>query len=46
MLRQTKDLLNLDVAATDGDILVMRKSNWWIGHDVLVAPQWIERVSW
>ena len=21
-------------------------SNWWLGHDVLVAPQWIQRVSW
>jgi hypothetical protein len=21
-------------------------SNWWLGHDVLVAPQWIKRVSW
>lgn len=26
--------------------LVVRTSNWWLGHDVLVAPQWIKRVSW
>lgn len=21
-------------------------SNWWVGHKVLVAPQWIKEVSW
>lgn len=26
--------------------LVVSTSNWWLGHDVLLAPQWIERVSW
>jgi len=26
--------------------LVVTTSNWWLGHDVLVAPQWIKRVSW
>jgi hypothetical protein len=26
--------------------LVVETSNWWIGHRVLVAPQWIERISW
>jgi len=26
--------------------LVVDTSNWWLGHQVLVAPQWIERVSW
>ncbi len=26
--------------------LVVRTSNWWLGHDVLVAPQWIKGVSW
>lgn len=26
--------------------LVVSTSNWWLGHDVLVAPQWIKRVSW
>jgi hypothetical protein len=26
--------------------LVVNTSNWWIGHKVLIAPQWIESVSW
>jgi len=26
--------------------LVVRTSNWWLGHDVLVASQWIKGVSW
>ena len=26
--------------------LVVNTSNWWLGHDVLVAPQWIKEVSW
>ena len=26
--------------------LVVSTSNWGLGHDVLVAPQWIRRVSW
>lgn len=26
--------------------LVVSTGNWWLGHDVLVAPQWIQRVSW
>ncbi len=26
--------------------LVVDTSNWWIGHQMLVAPQWIEGVSW
>jgi hypothetical protein len=26
--------------------LVVSTSNWWLGHDVLVAPQWIKSVSW
>lgn len=26
--------------------LVVSTSNWWFGHEVLVAPQWIRRVSW
>jgi uncharacterized protein YrrD len=26
--------------------LVVDTSNWWIGHKVLVAPQWISEVSW
>jgi uncharacterized protein YrrD len=26
--------------------LVVNTSNWWIGHQVLVSPQWITEVSW
>jgi hypothetical protein len=26
--------------------LVVDTSNWWMGHQILIAPQWIEAVSW
>jgi sporulation protein YlmC with PRC-barrel domain len=26
--------------------LVVATSNWWLGHHVLVAPQWIQEVRW
>ncbi len=26
--------------------LVANTSDWWLGHQVLIAPQWIENVSW
>jgi uncharacterized protein YrrD len=26
--------------------LIVSTSNWWLGHSVLVAPQWISEVSW
>ena len=26
--------------------LVANTSNWWMGHKILLVPQWIERVSW
>src|SRR5665213_1460101 len=26
--------------------LIVNTSNWWVGHQVLVSPQWIESVSW
>lgn len=26
--------------------LVVNTSNWWLGHDVLVAPEWIDDISW
>ena len=26
--------------------LVVNTSDWWLGHDVLVAPQWIDGISW
>ncbi len=25
---------------------IVNTSNWWLGHLVLVAPQWIQQVSW
>lgn len=26
--------------------LIVNTSNWWIGHEVLVSPEWIQNVSW
>jgi hypothetical protein len=26
--------------------LIVNTSNWWIGHEVLVSPEWIEEISW
>jgi hypothetical protein len=26
--------------------LIVDTSNWWLGHQVLIAPDWIENVSW
>jgi len=26
--------------------LIADTSSWWFGHEVLIAPQWIDRVSW
>ena len=26
--------------------LIVDTSNWWLGHQVLIAPQWIKAVSW
>ena len=26
--------------------LVIATSNWWFGHEVLIAPEWIREVSW
>jgi hypothetical protein len=26
--------------------LIVNTSNWWLGHQVLIAPYWIENVSW
>lgn len=26
--------------------LIVDTSNWWLGHQLLIAPQWIENVSW
>lgn len=26
--------------------LIVNTSNWWVGHEVLVSPEWIQGVSW
>lgn len=26
--------------------LVVNTRNWWLGHSVLIAPQWIESIEW
>jgi hypothetical protein len=26
--------------------LIVETSNWWVGHQVLIAPQWIQELSW
>jgi hypothetical protein len=26
--------------------LIVNTSNWWVGHSVLISPEWIEQVSW
>jgi hypothetical protein len=26
--------------------IIVNTSNWWLGHQVLIAPQWIQDVSW
>jgi len=26
--------------------LIVNTSNWWVGHKVLISPEWIDKVSW
>ncbi len=26
--------------------MIVNTSNWWVGHRVLVSPEWIQQVSW
>jgi hypothetical protein len=26
--------------------LIVNTSNWWVGHEVLVSPEWIQEISW
>jgi len=26
--------------------IIVNTSNWWIGHNVLISPEWIENVDW
>lgn len=37
-------LINEDTWAVQ--YLVVNTSNWWVGHRVLIAPEWIDVVSW
>jgi hypothetical protein len=30
----------------DQGCLVVNTSAWWFGHQVLIAPQWIQDISW
>jgi hypothetical protein len=25
---------------------IVNTGNWWLGHEVLIAPQWIEEINW
>jgi hypothetical protein len=26
--------------------IIVNTSNWWLGHEVLIAPEWIEDIDW
>jgi len=26
--------------------LIVNTSNWWLGHEVLIAPAWIKNIIW
>ena len=26
--------------------IIINTSNWWLGHQVIIAPQWIDDVNW
>ena len=26
--------------------IIVNTSNWWLGHQVIIAPQWIDDVNW
>ena len=26
--------------------MIVNTSNWWVGHQVLVSPEWIQEISW
>lgn len=45
VIGHVKDLY-LDDEAWAVRYLIVDTSNWWLGHQFLVAPQWIEGVSW
>jgi hypothetical protein len=46
-LRSSKAVVGYNLQASDGDLgHVQGTSNWWVGHQVLIAPQWITEISW
>jgi hypothetical protein len=26
--------------------IIVNTSNWWLGHEVLIAPEWIDHINW
>jgi hypothetical protein len=26
--------------------MIVNTSNWWLGHEVLIAPEWIDEMNW
>ena len=38
--------LLLDEATWAIRYLVVDTSNWWLGHKVLIVPQWVDNISW
>ena len=42
---QVKDLY-FDDDAWAVRYLIVNTSNWWLGHKVLIAPQWVGGVHW
>jgi hypothetical protein len=36
----------LDDASWSIRYMIVNTSNWWLGHQVLVSPEWIQFVSW
>ncbi|MBC7480646.1 MAG: hypothetical protein H7337_01715 [Rhizobacter sp.] len=42
---QVRDLY-FDDHAWAARYLIVNTSNWWLGHEVLIAPQWVGGVHW
>ena len=42
---QVRDML-VDDANWSIRYLVVSTNSWWLGHDVLLAPAWIQHVDW
>jgi hypothetical protein len=50
-LRSCNEVKGYHVKASDGEIghvqgFLVDDSTWWLGHEVLVSPEWIQQVSW